>query len=302
MRTYIYIACRGHSGSTLLEKLLATSPDVTALGEICHFSHYYDSGKPLCGCGAPVRECEFWTAVVRELGLSRDVKVNSLLPTDGHRARESWRNLPYHLTLLGPEAALRYAERSRYGLALRNLESASNHWRVIEAISTVASTPVLIDKSMAPSRLLEVVRVAPQDVRVCAIHLVRDGRANAHSYVAQFGLPIEQAAADWRRTNVNIRRALWRLRDLPQMQLRYEDLCARPVETLASIAERFGVALRFEPSMLESANHAIGGNSAKLTGYGAITLDERWRTELTAAQHGAFERIAGELNRRYGYG
>jgi hypothetical protein len=301
VRTYIYIACRGHSGSTLLEKLLATSPEVTALGEICHFSHYFDSGEHSCGCGQAVRDCEFWSAVVRELGLSHEADLDAQLPTDGYRRNESWRNLPYHLALLGPDAALRVAERGRYGLAVRNLQSATNHWRLVDAVSRVADTRVLIDKSMSASRLLEVARVAPRDVRICAIHLIRDGRANVHSHLVQFGTTVEHGAAEWRRNNVNIQRAFRRAATLARMTIRYEDLCAQPAETLAEIARRFELGVTFEPSQLQATNHAIGGNQAKLTGYASIALDERWRTALTPAQREVFERVAGSLNRRYGY-
>lgn len=301
LRTYIYIACRGHSGSTLLEKLLATSPEVVALGEISHFSHYFDSDLQSCSCGKRVRECAFWGSVVRRLGLSQDKAIDALMPTDGYRAAPSWRNVPYHLALLGPDAALRFAEIGGVGLAVRNLQSATNHWRVIDAVTSIAESCVLVDKSMSPSRLLEVARVAPNEVRLCAIHLIRDGRANAHSYLHQFGVPVEQAAFEWRQTNLNIERAFRRVSALPQMQIRYEDLCAHPLETLREIARSFGIAADFEPDQLETTSHALGGNQAKLTGYSAIALDERWKTGLSAQQRDTFERIAGRLNRRYGY-
>lgn len=301
MRTYIYIACRGHSGSTLLEKLLATAPDVIALGEISHFSSYYDSGEKPCSCGRVVRECEFWTSVVRQLGVSNGAALDALLPTDGVRARERWRNLPYHMALLAPDVALRLAERGRVSFALRNLRSANNHWRVVQAVSNLAQASVLVDKSMSPSRLLEVARVAPADVRICAIHLVRDGRANVHSYMTQFGVEPERAAAEWRATNVNVQRALRRIADVPQLQLRYEDLCADPERTLDTIARHFGIRGGFQPARLGDELHAIGGNYAKLTGYRAIRLDERWKTGLSAEQQAMFERVAGPLNRRYGY-
>ena len=301
VRTYIYIACRGHSGSTLLEKLLATSPQVMALGEISHFSTYFDESEKACSCGRRVRECQFWNSVVRQLGVEGGASIDALMPTDGVRSAHKWRNLPYHLALLAPDVALRVAERGRVPIALRNLRSANNHWRVVQAVSNLVRTSVLVDKSMSPSRLLEVTRVAPADVRVCAIHLIRDGRANVHSYMTQFGLNLSRAAAEWRTTNVNVRRALRRVSDVPQLQVRYEDLCARPEQTLASIAQHFGIEASFQPALLRSEMHAIGGNDAKLTGYGAVRLDERWKTSLSAAQLALFERIAGPLNRRYGY-
>ena len=61
----IYIAGLGHSGSTFLELLLASHPDVVGLGEIglqverLLLDPSFNAGEALCSCGTTARECEF---------------------------------------------------------------------------------------------------------------------------------------------------------------------------------------------------------------------------------------------------
>lgn len=59
MTKLIYIGGYGHSGSTLLEYLLASSPDVVACGEIA--SVLRERGrKAKCTCGRMAKDCPVW--------------------------------------------------------------------------------------------------------------------------------------------------------------------------------------------------------------------------------------------------
>jgi hypothetical protein len=301
MKAYVYIACRGHSGSTLLEKLLATAPNAVALGEIAHFSHYFDHPEKPCGCGSSVRDCPFWNSVVRDLRLPPNTRVDEAMPTDGHRAGQFSENVPYYVALMSPKSMLSVLERKQGSIAWLNHRNVANHWRLVQAIDKIAGPTLFIDKSMSASRLLEIERQAPADYRVCAIHLVRDGRANAYSHHKLFGIPIERGARVWRQTNENIELALRRAVAVPRVVLRYEDLVTAPQQSLSKIASEFDLPDPFDVAQVAAPSHAIGGNHAKLTGYTNIAADERWRTGLSAADHACFDRHAGGLNRRYGY-
>jgi hypothetical protein len=43
------------------------------------------------------------------------------------------------------------------------------------------------------------------------------------------------------------------------------------------------------------------GNGMRLDSSSVIELDDRWRSVLTAADLRAFDAVAGQINRRYGY-
>jgi len=66
----IYIGGYGHSGSTLLEYLLAASPEVLACGEVA--SVLREGGrKKTCTCGKPPAECPVWGPILGETSALR---------------------------------------------------------------------------------------------------------------------------------------------------------------------------------------------------------------------------------------
>ena len=50
-----------------------------------------------------------------------------------------------------------------------------------------------------------------------------------------------------------------------------------------------------------SVEHHVIGNGMRLDSSSVIELDERWRSELSAEQLAEFDRVAGRMNRKYGY-
>ena len=63
---YIYVAGRGHSGSTILDIMLGGGSAIESVGELGTIGTRGLSGDKtghLCGCGAVIAECPFWTRV-----------------------------------------------------------------------------------------------------------------------------------------------------------------------------------------------------------------------------------------------
>src|SRR5690242_1910457 len=58
-----YVAGSGRSGSTLLDRLLNETEGVVAIGELVYLWDPDQLDRHVCGCGKPVRDCEFWSAV-----------------------------------------------------------------------------------------------------------------------------------------------------------------------------------------------------------------------------------------------
>ncbi len=61
MSTIVFIGAVGRSGTTLLERTLATGHGVVALGEMVHVWHRGLEQDEPCGCGEPFSECPFWS-------------------------------------------------------------------------------------------------------------------------------------------------------------------------------------------------------------------------------------------------
>src|SRR5688572_24003314 len=62
----VFIASAGRSGSTILDRLLGSTPDVWSGGELARVWGVVDEPGRLCACGQTPRQCEFWSAVLRE--------------------------------------------------------------------------------------------------------------------------------------------------------------------------------------------------------------------------------------------
>lgn len=59
--SYLYIAGRGHSGSTIIDAALGQSSQILSVGELVSgLSRYPDE---ICSCGEAVCECSFWRSV-----------------------------------------------------------------------------------------------------------------------------------------------------------------------------------------------------------------------------------------------
>jgi hypothetical protein len=298
-KAYLFIACHGHSGSTLFEQLLATGKSVLAVGEIAHFSSYFSNRR--CGCGQALAQCPFWNEVVRHLALS-GAKLEQALPTDGVRSKWPPANWAYLAMLLTQSPLLKVAEKIPGSLACLNRASSQSHWRLIDAAASMAKAECVVDKSMSASRLLELRRTAPPYYRICAIHLVRDGRANVPSYKRNFKVPVAEAARNWRAANQNIERVLKTLPSAQKMRIRYEDLCASPDDTLRQIAATFDLGMTFDASKVGESNHAIGGNYGRQKkGYESVRADTSWSNVLSREYVTIFGRVAGSLNSVYGY-
>jgi hypothetical protein len=85
------------------------------------------------------------------------------------------------------------------------------------------------------------------------------------------------------------------------IEVRYEDYCREPQAALRRLHRFLGVEpnKRIEDSC-SRAQHVVG-NGMRLDRMFEVRLDERWRQELNERDLRAFDRIAGRMNRRYGY-
>lgn len=59
----IYIIGAGRSGSTLLDTVLASHPDVVGVGELVNLHSAGWTSNEVCACGKLGTECDFWTRV-----------------------------------------------------------------------------------------------------------------------------------------------------------------------------------------------------------------------------------------------
>jgi hypothetical protein len=317
-----YILAASHSGSTLLAMLLGSHPDVCTAGELKAGS-LGDVTTYRCSCGTPIARCAFWARVAAETAARGE-------PLDITEARTDVRAVPSAWA----RRLLRPLHRGRAAEAVRDaLLGLSPTWRrelprrqarnaaLVAALQSVTGGSCVVDSSKSGIRLKYLLRNPALDVKV--IRLVRDGRAVALTYTdpARFAdagdpglraggaggdraherLPWRAAVREWRRSNEAAEAIVRGLPPSRWIELRYEDLCRSPAETLRRVYAFMGV----DPAGLvldfRRREHHVVGNGMRLDATSEIRLDDRWRTALTADDLATFEADAGSLLRRLGY-
>lgn len=192
----------------------------------------------------------------------------------------------------------RFSETARrYMVVIRNSLA------LYDVAASVHDAKAVVDSTKSPLRGKLLYLAAPG--RVHCVYLVRDGRAVAASTIRRENVSMRAAAGRWKWDNL---KALWALRSVPAASLtfvRYEDLCADPEGESTAIVDSIGLQAQqgtgkwseFNPD----DNHQIPGNPMLFSNVGTIRIDERWRSELSSQQLNVFEKVAGSMNRRFGY-
>jgi hypothetical protein len=158
-----------------------------------------------------------------------------------------------------------------------------------------------------PVYVLHIERLASLFPEAVFIHLIRDGRDVACSFLELgWAATVEDAALHWRLRVTRGRRAGRKLGPRRYRELRYEDLVDDPEGSLRELCR--AIDLAFSPAMLD---HTIGVDDVisstshpeyhqRLNQPTTATLRD-WRRELTADQVGRFELLAGDLLSDLGY-
>jgi hypothetical protein len=291
----LFIGGEGRSGSTVLERILASDPQTCAVGEAKYlFKRGIGSGE-LCGCGRPVPECEFWSVVGDRLVGGWDSAEGKEL-VRFFTALDSPRKLP--ATVMGRGSQVR---RARAVLS-----------ELYPLIAEVSGCQVVIDSSKHPAWAYLLAGTDTVDLRV--VHLVRHpsgvvqswSRAVERPQAKQgFGdllmpahAPI-QVAVRWDVFN----RLYHRLgrRSVPTVLVRYEDYVDDLEGTLRACFGLFGRPYASTPDSM-ATGHGIAGNPARFArGDEKITQDDRWVTELGGGTHRIVSALTWRTRSAYGY-
>lgn len=298
MSDLAYILSPSYSGSTLLTCLMATHPDVATVGEL-KASPLGDVASYRCSCGNPILLCPFWDAVGRGMR-QRGVAFS---PTDfgtHFRSQHTFVDRVLHAdlrnwaweTLRATALHLPQVRRSYRAILERNR-------LLIEVILDIQKGKLFLDGSKDAIRLRYFRSVGFWNIKV--IYLLRDGRGTTNSIARHHGLSIEAAAREWVRTQKECDRAAEALPSTDLIVLKYEDLCADPAKTMQSIYRFLGLDPHGGRLSYQASEHHIMGNAMRLHSFDSIRQDEKWKNALSANDLKVFQRVAGSLNRKYGY-
>lgn len=275
------------------------------MGEVHRLSLNPDSR--LCGCGAPIEECVFWSRMLDELSVVEDldraawadqhpVTIRRERPAGGIRDLGvleglllfgSWRIL---------EAASRWSTVCR-----RHIEMAGNSWRLYDVVGSVTGARLVVDSTKNAARMKLLYMCRPAETRI--VHLVRDGRAVASSARRREGIPIREGARRWYRANRNVELAMRTIPEHAIYLVRYEDLCDQTERVMSTLCAFIGIQPSQSMFSLQPHDyHQIPGNPMLFRDEDtSIVRDDAWRDGFDSSDQREFDAVAGEMNRRYGY-
>ncbi|MGP8160571.1 MAG: sulfotransferase [Candidatus Dormibacteria bacterium] len=307
MTTVLYIAGTGRSGSTVLAGVLGEVEGVFAAGEVRYLWQRGLIEGRLCGCGAPVRDCPRWGAILEAAtrgGVAMRPEAMAEFLVHAGRVR----HLPGSLVR---KALPMQQERSTARAAARATLS-----RLYPAIAQVTASQVVVDSSKLPAYALLLADLPGIDLRV--VHLVRDPRGAAYSWSTRKALTDGATQSHMEQMGALKSAALWDVWNVAAsgllgggdgryLRLRYEDFVADPaaaVRRILSLAGLAGSALPFDSDagINLRPNHMVAGNPDRLR-HGPIRLrvDARWRSAMPGRDRRVVNAVAAPLLALYGY-
>jgi hypothetical protein len=264
----VYIASCGHSGSTLLDSMIAAHPDAFSVGEVVFLDLYAHMRKVKnevtkfgneCTCGVDtIWQCPFWTEVERAItsdaGMSlRDIDLQHTEDVDVYREQN---------------------------VAL------------FEAVAKVSGASVIVDSSKAPRRLARLIATRVFDI--VPVHLIRSPKGMVYSHIKKNitgkHYSTTRQALQFPKRTLEIRSIL---RGMDYPTVRYERFVRNPEAHLRAIMPYAG--LEFDPAQLEWAStekHNLGGNTMRRASSSEIRYDEKWKKGLSAGQKLLIDAIA----------
>jgi hypothetical protein len=181
-------------------------------------------------------------------------------------------------------------------------QSVDNTLALYETVARTTGARLIIDASKLPRKAAHLYVTDPARVRI--VHLTRDGRGVVASR-KRYMTP-EYAAKRWQHYHSLSLRLLDRwVPDKHRLRVAYEQFAAQPEQTLRRVFDWLGMEYSGQclDFGIDHIAHSAGGNPARFEMSGGIRgVDERWRTSLTSEELATFDRIAGSMNRAFGYG
>ena len=300
----LYIAGSGRSGSTILDRILGQLDRFFSVGELCNL---WDRGllaHRKCGCGVPVDQCPVWTGILAT-GFGRqpdEVDASRMIAL-----RRRWvrvRHIP-------KVVVTHWRRRADQGDELLDVLG-----RLYRAVQQHTDCRVIVDSSKAPLYAELLARIPAIDLHV--VHLVRDPRATAYSWLRQKQLPDFGDARQMQRLPPLKSSGLWTLwqtmsellvgrpRDR-YLRLRYEDFVRDPEAAVRRVAALVGerpAALPFpSPGTARlRATHSVSGNPNRFqTGTVQLRPDREWVRGLRRPHRALVTAVTWPLLVRYRY-
>jgi len=265
----IYILSGGHSGSTLLDLIIGSAPEVFSVGEGKFFGEYIEQGPVAtpCTCGQSFRDCVFWSQFQSESKYSI------------RRWPQPVEGLKILWNIVNPFTS-RFVQTEQ--------EQNESFFQQIfkQASSLKPQLKYILDSSKDVFRLYRLAREMQGSLFV--VHLIRDGRGYIHSYNnklrAQQGHVLKsplRSYLEWIAINV-LNRILLNKLQVPHVTISYDLFCKNPGRYLSVLNHTLGINIPadFVSHVNQQVYHNIEGNRLRFKPLHSVRREESWRREF----------------------
>jgi len=259
----IYIVGFGHSGTTLVSRIMGSSPNCFNVGEIYHLQDVL-SGKhknSKCDDGEDLEKSEFWSDILNKIDLEEllQSKVGFL-----------------------EKIALGF--RIFFGLNVNSrkkggLEDIKLYKEVFKKKKKQKNKEVkfLVESSKSLRRLIDLDNSKEIDLRI--IYIVRDGRGVLNSFLKR-GKNIIVIFLNWFWLNLCIKKFIKKIPTNQKIEISYERLANDPGFFVKSVNEKFSTKVP-EKNLVKKINaeksKTFCGNPMRKKKIKEIRLDSSWK-------------------------
>jgi hypothetical protein len=261
---------------------MAQFKSVWTMGELYVLPWELREERGLCGCGNKVRECEFWSPIIRKLQSSLSVEGKISLFREGYSIAPFFRTRDLMEIIFSkkgpkePDLSMFCSENTLLFSEVRKRAESFEANRIL----------YLVDSSKIFYRLYWLIHCSGIDLKV--IHIVKDPRAFVYSKIKTEERTTSNALTAFRMSvrynleNHLIERVIRRVKNENVFRIRYEQLAARPEKVLEQIGDwlKIPYPTHAAAALRSSENHGIAGNIMRHRSEG-VFLDEKWKSGLS---------------------
>ncbi|SIR46648.1 sulfotransferase family protein [Halanaerobium kushneri] len=295
MKTIVYIAGYGRSGSTLLERILGSNKKLFGLGEVKFLFNSLMDNDSYCSCGEKILKCDYWSKVIKETNLN---DINYLQELERLRRKNE-----YLHTII-------FNNKNEYTEILNDLYKSFIEYTPTETKYVIDSSKTARDSFFRPF-------ILSKNLNVKVIHLVRDGRGCMWSNIKGSNRKIEKGL-DPKLKFPSLRTAIsWSLANLsPQIfqykysnnyiRVKYEDFVENPDKSLSRISKYLDVDLSEQINMLKKQKeiplgHQLAGNRLRNKKKIILRNDDEWKEKLNLYNRLVFTFFSWPFALKYKY-
>ena len=309
MTRIVYIIAQGHTGSTLLDCILGTHPQIVSSGEMRYLNYQIDrtrhkigtvKDQDICTCLRNFSDCDYWKAVANDL--EKKVGIDILeRPRDFDRAffgEYSYRQRGGHKVSKLDRSRKKIIKSMLFRQCSReeilDIEPRISHWvenelKLCQSMLKVQDKTVIVDSSKDITKALLMAKFFPESTTIIFIHreargltasIKRRQKKRKRGYLAL----IYTILAKYKYELMVAR--CKKINSLKWDDVNYEDFVGSPREFLTEFSEKMGLTKNdflqsngdffIEPNKL----HIVAGNPMRYRGRQKVVYDNRWSSEL----------------------